>query len=80
MNLQLEILMVLRDAGEHLLPQTTLVSNLRLRDRKESIAQIEGDLKALEARQQIVGAHNPDTGAKWKIADNGTVRLAEANL
>lgn len=80
MNLQLEILMVLRDAGEHLLPQTTLVSNLRLRDRKESAAQIEGDLRALEARKQIVGAHNQDTGNKWKISDEGRVRLAEANL
>lgn len=80
MTLQLEILMVLRDAGEHLLPQSTLISNLRLRDRKESLAQIEGDLKALEARKQIVGANNPDTGTKWKIADEGIVRLAEANL
>lgn len=80
MNLQLEILLVLRDAGDHLLPQSTLVSNLRLRDRKESVTQIEGELKALEARKQIVGTHNPDTGDKWKIADNGTVRLAEANL
>lgn len=80
MNLQLEILLVLRDAGDHLMPQSTLVSNLRLRDCGESLAEINGVLRDLEGRDQIHGVHNPDAGNKWKISDEGKIRLREANL
>ena len=80
MNLELEILLVLRDAGDRLLPQSTLVSSLRMRDRGESLAQINGCLRDLESRDQIHGVNNPDAGNKWKLSDEGLVRLHEANL
>lgn len=80
MNLALQILLVLRDAGGHLLPQSTLVAQLRLLDRPEPLTEINAALRDLESRDQIHGTHNPDTGNKWKISDEGRVRLAEANL
>lgn len=80
MTLALQILLILRDAGGHLLPQSTLVSHLRLVDREESLTEINTTLRDLEGRDQIHGVHNPDTGNKWKISDEGIIRLAEANL
>lgn len=80
MNLPLQILLILRDAGGHLLPQSTLIAQLRLLDRQESLSEINAALRDLESRDQVNGVHNPDTGNKWKISDEGKVRLAEANL
>lgn len=80
MNLELQILMCLRNAGESLLPESTLVAELRLVDREESLAQIKAALSKMEAKDQVNGVHNEDTGTKWKLADAGTIRLAEANL
>lgn len=80
MSLHLTILLILRNAEGCLLPQSTLVNELRLRDCKESLAEIYGALRDLEGREQVIGVHNQDTGNKWKITDEGVVRLAEANL
>jgi hypothetical protein len=80
MNLQLQILLILRNAGEHLLPMSTLVAQLRLVDRPETLAQFQAALAEMEAAGEVVGIFNRDAGAKWKIADAGKVRLAEANL
>jgi len=81
MNLQLAILKTLNNAGKHLLVrETTLVSELRILDREESLAQIRDGLRTLEERGQIVGANHEDHGTRWKITDEGFVRLAEANL
>jgi hypothetical protein len=80
MTLALQILLILRDAGERLVPQSTLVASLRLVDRKESLSEINAALRDLESREEVLGAHNPDLGNKWKLADAGKVRLAAANL
>ena len=80
MNLQLEILSVLRECDGHLVLRSTLVASLRLRDRKESLAEIDAAIRTLESRDEVVGTTNRDTGSKWKITDEGKVRLAEANL
>ncbi len=80
MNLHLQILLILRDAGEHLLPMSTLIANLRLVDREESLTEIRVACGQLEAADEIIGIVNPDTGAKWRIADKGRARLAGAGL
>lgn len=80
MNLELEILTILRNADGYLLPQSTLVAELRLRDRRETLAEIHAAMASLESRDEITGVSNRDTGAKWKIADAGRARLAEARL
>jgi hypothetical protein len=80
MKLELQILTSLRNAGGHLLPMSTLVAELRLMDRPESLAQIQSALAEMEAAGEVVGIFNRDAGAKWKIADPGKARLAEAGI
>lgn len=80
MSLALSILSVLRNASPHLLPLSTLVAELRLRDRKEPLTEIRAELDRLEADRELVAVYNRDAGHKYKIADAGTVRLAEAGI
>lgn len=79
MSLDLEILSILRNT-DFLLPQSTLVAELRLRDRRESLAEIQAALGRLETFHEVIGITTRDTGSKWKIADAGRARLAEAGL
>lgn len=80
MNLSLHILQILKHADGHLLPMSTLVAELRLRDRNESLMEIRSEVEALESRDQVVVVFNEDTGRKVQIADAGRARLAQANL
>ena len=80
MNLELQILTVLRNAGERLVLQSTLVANLRLLDRKETLAEINTALASMEEADEVIGLTNRDTGTKWQISDAGRARLITANL
>lgn len=80
MNLQLTILSILRNADGFLMPMSTLVAELRLRGRKETLAEIRAGLDDLESRDEVTAVSNRDQGTKCRIADAGRARLAEAGL
>lgn len=81
MNLQLTILEALRDIGARLMPEPTLLNQVRLsQPHAVTAAQLAAELKALESKNQVVGDPNEDTGTKWKITSEGKLRLAEAGL
>lgn len=80
MTLELHILLTLRDASPNLMPKSILVSELRMRGCKESLAEISTTLESLERRDEVMATTNPDTGSKWKLAEHGKVRLIEAGL
>lgn len=82
MNLELTILQILALSDGFLMPKGTLVAEVRLRDMRPTLAEIESAMRRLEDADQATGISNPDAagGSKWKIADAGKARLAEAGL
>ncbi len=82
MSLALTILTVLRNCDGYLLPWQTLVAEIRLRDGRPTLAEIETTVGNLEAAGHVAGLRNPDApgGSKWKITDAGKLRLAEAGV
>lgn len=80
MNLELSILTILGLSDGLLIPSSTLVAELRLRDRRETLTEIHATLGRLEAAGEVIGITNRDTGIKWRIADPGRARLVAAGL
>lgn len=82
MTLPLHILILLRQAGELLTPETQLRTDLRVLvtpvpsgvDVSEAFNRIESEKWALSVRDTVTGI------VKWKITDAGRVILAERNL
>jgi hypothetical protein len=82
MNLELQILSILRNSDGFLMPLDTVVAEVQLRGRQETASEIATALRNLDATGQTVGIANQDApgGSKWKITDHGKARLTEANL
>lgn len=82
MNLALAILQTLEAAHPYLMARQVLSSSLRIAGRDDTAAELDKELRDLEARKQISAVRNPDAPGGWqyKITNDGIVRLREANL
>lgn len=80
MNLELLILKCLGNVEPRLMPESALVSDMRLlAGRMVPKGEIDLKLRSLEGAGQIVGVENRDLGNQWKITDAGKARLIESN-
>lgn len=82
MNLELTILESLKNCEGIPLPKNTLIAEVRQRDPRPTLTEIESAIRSLEGAGQIAGVSNPDAsgGSKWEITDAGKLRLAKAGL
>lgn len=81
MNLELVILAVLAEAAGYLLPLKTVIASVRLRSNPPpKDAEILKALAALDGKGHVLRVENADTGAKYRLADDGKARLVQAGL
>lgn len=72
------ILAALKDSNPFLMPETSLFADANLR-MSEPVSRIEfkAALRELEGQKRVLCQPDEDDNAKWKITDNGLVRLTE---
>ena len=83
MNLSLAILNSLQHTGAGvMMPRFTLLADLRINGRTETVAEFSAAVRDLEGRAEIIGISSPDAagGYRYQITDAGKARLAESNL
>jgi hypothetical protein len=82
MNLELIILESLKHCDGIPLPKATLVAEVRSRDPRPTLTEIDSALRSLEGDAQVVGVSSKDAsgGSKWEITDAGKLRLSKAGL
>lgn len=82
MNLELTVLESLKNCDGIPLPKATLIAEIRARDPRPTLAEIDSAIRDLEGQGQVVGITNRDAsgGSKWEITDAGKLRLSKAGL
>lgn len=81
MSIELKILQALELTADYLVPEGSVYNAVVIAEmRPPTRSEVGAALRTLEARGQVRGVSNPDTGTKWKIADSGRVRLMDAGL
>lgn len=82
MNLEITILESLKNCDGIPLPKNTLIAEVRGRDPRPTLTEIEAAITSLERSKEIAGTSSKDAsgGSKWVITDKGTLRLAQAGL
>jgi len=82
MNLELTVLESLKNCAGIPLAKGTLIAEVRGRDSRPPLAEIESAIASVERQKQIVGVLNPDAngGSTWEITDAGKLRLSKNGL
>lgn len=79
MTLEISILVALRNVHPRMLPEAALRGDAgAMAGEAVTAADCQAKCRKLEAKGQVIGVSNEDTGAKWKITADGIARLAEA--
>jgi hypothetical protein len=75
-----EILQVLKDCGNYLLPEESLTQQVMISVRPPpSLAEITERVRALEASLCVIGSLEDDV-MKWKVTQRGLVKLQEMRI
>ena len=80
MKQTIEILTILSQIGDYLMPDKALYNEVRLTVRPvPTRAEFETEMQRLDSEGLVIGVTNELTAArKWKISDKGRAELAEA--
>lgn len=79
-SLKLDVLRILKDCGEYLLPEEALFNQMRARVRPPpTTAELKEALGDLDKKLYVLGIREDDE-IKWKVTERGLVELLEAEM